>query len=98
MMWWTRRRILRGLDELVDGHKDFRYGLCFIGYGHGLKLGYRLRGGFGYRWLPMWAMRVITRVWNLVACRVWGHDELDEGALGIASGKVVCVNCCKVLR
>jgi hypothetical protein len=74
--------------------KDYRKGLCFIRYGYGPKLGYRMRGGFGYRWLPDFIQHAIVRVWNSVMCQLFGHDWLDYRQLS-GENLIVCVNCCK---
>lgn len=96
-MKWLAKRRLNALDELVTGHKpkEWRLGLCFIHTStRRLALGYRNKGGFGYRWMPEWLMRSIVKVWNPVTCRIEGHDKLDQKALGMGN-KIVCVNCSK---
>lgn len=91
MRKWLARRRLNALDALVTGEqRDWRMGLST----HGYHLVYRVRGGFGYRWLPVVAQETIVKVWNPIACLVWGHDLLDEKALGIGTN-VVCTSCCK---
>lgn len=101
MFGHTKKR-LAALDELVtgEGPRDWRMGVCVMPHSRsrGPKLGYKLRGGFGYRWMPDWAQRAIVACWNWGACRYWGHDEFDEFAVGIPNGKVICVSCSKTLR
>lgn len=96
-MKWLARRRLKALDALVTGHRerDWRMGLTFSGWrGNKWALLYRMRGGFGWWWLPSSVQHAIVAVWNPIACRVWGHNLLDEKALGIGPGQT-CTNCSK---
>lgn len=94
MRQWLARRRLKALDALVHhGKPDMRFGLYLSRNSKG-KLVYRLRGGFGHRWLPAKVQHVITAIWNPVACHFYGHDFLDEDRL-FGNGKIVCTACCK---
>lgn len=44
---------------------------------HG-KLAYGCGHGFGRYWLPYPFLRLVTRLWNHVACRWLGHEWMPE--------------------
>lgn len=41
-------------------------------------LGYGYNHGFGRRWLPYWASRIIVCLWNPIACQFWGHSWFPD--------------------
>lgn len=70
-----------------------KMGLVF----HGKKLAWSWKHGT-FLWLPHFVKRIIVRAWNLVACRLFGHDLLDIPASdGWERIGPKCSDCCKEL-
>lgn len=61
------------------------------------------RGGWGRTWCPQWFLHAVVKVWNPVACKIWGHDWYpvfdgvridDEGRLLDEITQDHCGACC----
>ena len=82
--------------------KLFDRGICIGKRRHkrGWRAYYGLNHGFGYRWLPLFASRTFVRLFNHIACRIWGHDDIlwhIKDGLSSDAG-IKCTDCCKPLN